>query len=90
MAAPLAPARTNQPLTISHQRSPTRTRQPIYGTFLGGSGDDRSGTLPWMGAYVTGYVHSSVSYHTRCLRPNFNGEPRDAFVAKLNTAGSGL
>lgn len=64
-----------------------------YSTYLGGSGVeegqgiavDSSGN-----AHVTGYT-ASVNFPTaNSLQVNFGGGPRDAFVAKLNAAGSAL
>jgi len=65
----------------------------LYATFLGGSGSDfgegiavdASGA-----AYVTGYTFSSNFPTTpSAFDPTFNGS-QDAFVAKLNVAGSAL
>ncbi len=65
----------------------------IYSTYLGGSGAeainaiavDASGS-----AYVTGMTGSPNFPRSRPLQDTFGGGPNDAFVAKLNPAGSGL
>ena len=66
----------------------------LYSTFLGGSGYDGGGdiALDAGGAvYVTGSTWSSNFPTTPgAFDPSFNGGYDDAFVTKLNTAGSGL
>jgi len=65
-----------------------------YATFLGGSGWDfgRSIAVGEAGsAYVTGYT-SSIDFPTTvgAFNTSYNGGNGDAFVARLNPAGSGL
>ncbi len=65
----------------------------VYSTYLGGKlGDlaygiavDAAGS-----AYVTGYTHSTDFPTKNPFQANFGGGDVDAFVTKLNTAGSGL
>jgi hypothetical protein len=65
----------------------------VYATFLGGGGTDRGYAITVDGAgsaYVTGETSSSNFPTTpRALDTSLNGS-YDAFVAKLNPAGSGL
>ncbi|MEP6717383.1 MAG: SBBP repeat-containing protein, partial [Terriglobia bacterium] len=64
----------------------------IYCTFLGGSGDDRAYGVTVDGSnntYVTGSTASSNFPVTGAFQTRLSGT-RDAFVAKLNPAGSGL
>ena len=64
-----------------------------YATFLGGSGDDSGSGIAVDEAgraYVTGNTGSSrLPDHAGRLRPGFGGSS-DAFVVKLNPAGSRL
>jgi uncharacterized repeat protein (TIGR01451 family) len=66
----------------------------IYATFLGGSSTDCGYGIAVDGggnAYVTGYTFSSDFPTTPgAFDTTFNGGEHDAFVAKLNAAGSGL
>jgi hypothetical protein len=65
----------------------------VYATYLGGSGDDGGLRIAVDGAgnaYVTGQT-SSVNFPTvNPLQPANGGGTHDAFVAKLNAAGSAL
>ena len=65
----------------------------VYATFLGGSsGDVGNGiAVDWAGnVYVSGYTYSNDFPTTPdAFDTSFNGGP-DAFVVKLNPAGSGL
>ena len=65
-----------------------------YATFLGGSGDDYGYAIAVDGAgsaYVTGETRSSDFPTTPgAFDTSYNGGYADAFVAKLNPAGSGL
>ncbi len=64
----------------------------VYWTFLGGSGDDRGFSIAVDGAgsaYVTGQTQSTNFPVVSAFRNTLSGN-RDAFVTKLNTAGSGL
>jgi len=66
----------------------------VYATFLGGSGEDRGYSIALDGggnAYVTGLTESSDFPATPgAFDTSYNGGDYDAFVAKLNPAGSGL
>ncbi|MCC7176733.1 MAG: SBBP repeat-containing protein [Bryobacterales bacterium] len=65
----------------------------LYCTYLGGSGDDRAFgvAVDREGkAYVTGWTYSSNFPTTSGARQRSLGGGRDAFVAKLNSAGSAL
>ena len=64
----------------------------IYGTFLGGSGDDRAFGLAVDSngeAVVTGWTQST-NFPTYLPEQAASGGGQDAFVAKLNAAGNGL
>jgi hypothetical protein len=65
----------------------------VYSTFLGSSGSDEGLAVAVDAAgnaYVTGYTYSTdFPTTTGALDQSFNGS-MDAFVAKLNAAGSGL
>jgi hypothetical protein len=67
-----------------------------YSTYLGGSGDDWRGSLYDIAvdgagnAYITGSTNSLNFPTTRPLQTAFGGGDSDAFVAKLNPAGSAL
>ena len=64
----------------------------IYGTFLGGSGDDRAFGLAVDSngeAVVTGWTQST-NFPTYLPAQAASGGGQDAFVAKLNAAGNGL
>lgn len=65
----------------------------VYLTYLGGSGDDRAFGIAVDGsgaAYVTGWTYSANFPTTAGARQRVLSGGRDAFVAKLNSAGSGL
>ena len=64
----------------------------IYATYLGGTGDDRGTGIAVNSAgavYVTGFT-SSTNFPTATPLQISNGGGFDAFVAKLNPAGSAL
>ena len=64
----------------------------VYSTYLGGSGDDRGAGISLDGsgnAYVTGQTASTDFPTTNPLQANSSGFT-DAFVAKINAAGSAL
>ena len=64
----------------------------VYTTYLGGSGDDRAAGIAVNSsgaAYVTGFT-SSTNFPTVTPLQIANGGGFDAFVAKLNPAGSAL
>jgi uncharacterized repeat protein (TIGR01451 family) len=66
--------------------------QLLYATYVGGSGDDRGFGIAVDSsgnAYVTGST-TSVDFPTRQAFQSRLGGGRDAFVLKLNSAGSGL
>ena len=63
-----------------------------YSTYIGGSGDDRGFSIAVDGsgsAYVTGWTNS-INFPVVANAQAGPGGGRDAFVAKLNPAGSGL
>jgi hypothetical protein len=65
----------------------------IYSTYLGGSGDDAVAgmAIDAKGSvYLTGFTASSDFPTQNPLQPAFGGGERDAFVARLNAAGSAL
>ena len=66
----------------------------IYGTYLGGSEDDRGYGIAADAsgnAYVTGYTDSAnLPVTAGAFQTVFGGGGRDGFVAKLNATGSGL
>ena len=62
----------------------------MYSTYLGGSGDDFGHGIAVDGsgnAYVTGYTNSTNFPTTNPLQAS-NGGGTDAFVTKINAAGS--
>jgi len=64
----------------------------VYSTYLGGSGEDRGTGIAVDSAgnaYITGYTYSSNFPTANALQPNFAGS-EDAFITKLNAAGSAL
>jgi uncharacterized protein (TIGR03437 family) len=65
----------------------------VYSTYLGGSGDDSGHGIAVDSsgsAYVTGYTTSSNFPTANALQPSYGGGKCDAFVTKLNAAGSAL
>ena len=65
----------------------------VYSTFLGGSGYDMAYGIALDGpgnAYVTGITDSTNFPTVGAYDSSYNGGVRDAFVAKLNTAGTTL
>ena len=65
----------------------------VYCTYIGGSGDDRAlaaAVDPQGNAYITGYTTSANFPVTTGAFQTKLGGPRDAFVVKLNAAGSAL
>lgn len=66
----------------------------VYSTFLGGSGtDEGSGIVvdAAANAYVTGLTKSNTDFPLQAaLQPTFGGSVQDAFVTKINPAGSAL
>ena len=65
----------------------------VYSTYLGGSGLDSGQSIAVDGqgnAYVTGYTYSTNFPVVNALQPAFAGGNSDAFVAKINPAGSAL
>jgi uncharacterized repeat protein (TIGR01451 family) len=68
------------------------TGTKIYATYLGGTGDDRGSGIAVNSAgeaYATGFT-SSTNFPTVTPLQISNGGGFDAFVAKLNSAGSAL
>jgi Beta-propeller repeat len=67
----------------------------LYSTFLGGSGDDHGFGIAVDGvgnAYVTGQTGSSrfPGTSSSAIQPQYGGDPADAFVAKINSAGNAI
>ena len=65
----------------------------LYSTYLGGSGTDEGKGIALDehgNAHVTGWTTSNNFPTANPLQSSNNGGPHDAFVAKLNAAGSGL
>jgi len=66
----------------------------VYATFLGGSSKDGGSDITADGTgnpYVTGYTYSSdFPTTTGAFDTSYNGGDGDAFVFKLNAAGTGL
>jgi hypothetical protein len=65
----------------------------IYSTYLGGSDSDQGYAIAVDGAgnaYVTGWTHSTDFPTASPLQAIYGGGTRDAFVSKLNAAGSSL
>ncbi len=65
----------------------------VYSTYLGGSGADYGYGIAVDAAgsaYVTGYTNSTDFPTANPLQPSYGGGEMDAFVAKLNPAGSAL
>ncbi len=64
----------------------------VYSTYLGGSGFDYASGIAvdslW-NAYITGYTSSSDFWSLRALQPGLNSS-YDAFLTKLNAAGTGI
>jgi hypothetical protein len=65
----------------------------VYSTYLGGGGDDAGTGIavdPAGNAYVTGNTDSSNFPTANPIQATYGGGSFDAFVAKLNAAGSAL
>lgn len=65
----------------------------VYSTYLGGSGDDYAAGVAVDSAgnaYVTGTTTSRNFPTANALQPQFGGGVYDAFIAKLNPAGTAL
>ncbi len=91
VAIPVVPSNFPQPAAGDTQRSPSDNPSDLlYGTFLGGRSEDYSDAIAVDGAhsaYVTGSTNS-IDFPT--TPGSFNTNYNDAFVVKLNPAGSGL
>lgn len=69
--------------------------QIVYSTFLGGSEDDGASALAVDAAgnvYLTGTTYSSdfPGVGTGSIQPSFGGSFYDAFLVKINAAGTGI
>ena len=67
--------------------------QPVYITYLGGNGIDYALDVATDGqgnAYVTGFTSSANFPTANAFQPAFGGGFYDAFITKLNPAGSAL
>jgi hypothetical protein len=65
----------------------------VYATYLGGSGDDEGNSITVDAAgnvYVAGFTNSINFPTANAAQPTQGGGQQDAFVAKLNPAGSAL
>ena len=70
----------------------------VYSTYLGGSGSETAGGVAIGGiavdsvgnAYITGSTDSTNFPTANAINPTFGGGTRDAFVTKINAAGSAL
>lgn len=65
----------------------------VYSTYLGGSGDDGGNGIAVDGtgnAYITGQTYSIDFPTASPIQPSFGGGWGDAFVTKIDAAGSGL
>jgi hypothetical protein len=65
----------------------------VYSTFLGGNNEDEGSGIvvdTAGNAYLTGFTSSTNFPLMNPLQGTFGGGPADAFVTKLNAAGSGL
>jgi uncharacterized protein (TIGR03437 family) len=65
----------------------------VYSTYLGGSGGDEGHSIAVDSAgsaYVTGWTNSTNFPTASPLQPTYRGSWSNAFVAKLNAAGSAL
>jgi len=63
----------------------------VYSTYLGGNGIDSANGIALDGsgnAYVTGYTSSTNFPTTNPVQAGFGGGPYDAFMVKINAAGS--
>jgi len=71
--------------------SPTGSAPLVYSTYLGGSGIDVGSAIAvdTLGnAYVTGYADPNFPTTTSAFQTTYGGGSADAFVTKLNPAGS--
>jgi hypothetical protein len=65
----------------------------VYSTYLGGSLADQGYGIAFDGtgdAYVTGQTDSTDFPTVRAIQPNYGGGNYDAFLTKINAAGSAL
>ncbi|MBI3921510.1 MAG: PQQ-binding-like beta-propeller repeat protein, partial [Armatimonadetes bacterium] len=65
----------------------------VYSTYLGGSDSDRGGSIAvdsYGNAYLTGATSSPNFPMANALQPTQGSDASDAFVAKLNPAGTAL
>ena len=92
-ASPIQPAHGGSPFDAFVTKLNTAGSALVYSTYLGGSGEDIGESIAVdtsSNAYVTGYTFSTNFPTAGPLQPAFGGGISDAFVTKLNAAGSAL
>ena len=94
VASPFAPKDPRRPTPIVQVSLPEDNPDHLlYGTFLGGSGDESSNSIAVDGtgaAYLAGSAYSGFPTTPGAFDPSFNGGSKDAFVVKLDQGGSTL
>jgi hypothetical protein len=89
---PLQEANTGSPTVFVAKLNPTGSAL-VYSTYLGGSGGEAGNGIVVDSAgnvYVVGYTYSTDFPTTPGAFQTIFGGPNDAFVTKINPAGSGL
>jgi Beta-propeller repeat len=64
----------------------------VVGTYLGGSASDQANGIATniTGVYITGSTNSPNFPNNNAFHPNFSGGAMDAFITKLNPAGTAI